>query len=213
MRLRKKQLESSRLYVLIDKSALKGPVLRLARSLAKSGAGIIQLRDKDSFKEKVLKEAIKLKQALKGTPALVIVNDYLDIAIASKSDGLHIGQLDIPIKEARRKLGSDKLIGVSCSNLKEALIAQAAGADYVAIGPVFKTETKPGCRPVGLKAIKALKGKIRIPVFAIGNINSGNLGKVISSGIDRVALCRAVLNAKDPVKATKYFLARLGKIK
>jgi len=199
--------------VLIDKGALKEPISGIGRKLAKSGAGIIQLRDKDSSRREVLKEAVLLKQGLKGTGALFIVNDYLDVAIASESDGLHIGQFDLPIKEARRKLGDDKLIGVSCSNLKQALQAQASGADYIGIGPVFKTGTKPGSKPIGLKAIKDLKRKISIPVFALGGINSGNLEKIISSGINRVALCRAILNAKDPGKAIKYFLARLGKIK
>ena len=209
MRLRRKLLKASRLYLLIDKDTLKGPAINIAKELSKAGVDIIQLRDKRSPKKAILEEALLLNQALKDTPTLFIVNDYPDIAGLANSDGLHIGQLDMPIKEARQLLGKEKIIGVSCSNLKQAQQAQSEGADYIAIGPVFRTRLKRGCRPIGSKALKDLSKKIKIPVFAIGNIHSGNLEKILSSGINRAAVCRAVLEAGDKPKAAQALKMRL----
>ena len=213
MRSRRRRLQGSRLYALIDKDMFKKPAAALAKKLAESGVDIIQLRDKSSSKTGILKEACSISQALKNTRAIFIVNDHPGIAKLSGSDGLHIGQSDIALKEARGILGKNRLIGVSCSNLKEALEAQRSGADYIAIGPLFKTPTKAGCDPIGLKGIKDLSQKIKVPVFAIGNINRDNLEKVTSCGIKRIALCRAILKSKDIPRAVEYFSAKLKKAK
>jgi thiamine-phosphate pyrophosphorylase len=209
MRLRRKRLKESRLYALIDKDTVKEPALTLAKRLGKSGVDIVQLRDKNSPRVSILKEAISIAQALKNTRTIFIVNDYPEIAKLSGSDGLHIGQFDITLKKARKILGKDRLIGVSCSNLKQALKAQKSGADYIGIGPVFKTPVKAGCAAIGLKSIKNLSQKIKIPVFAIGNINRNNLEKITSCGLKRVAVCRALLKSKDMPEAAAYFRAKL----
>ncbi|MDD2679693.1 MAG: thiamine phosphate synthase [Candidatus Omnitrophica bacterium] len=211
MRLRRRRLRESRLYALIDKDTLKGPASALAKKLAVSGADIIQLRDKNSPKVDILKEALSISQALKNTRSLFIVNDYPGIAKSSGSDGVHIGQSDVSVRAARNIVGKNRLIGVSCSDLKQALKAQNSGADYIGVGPVFKTSLKAGCRPIGLKGIKDLNKRISIPVFAIGNINKDNLSKVTSCGINRIALCRALLKTRNIPKAVKYFSARLKK--
>jgi thiamine-phosphate pyrophosphorylase len=213
MRSRKRRLRESRLYALIDKDTFKKPAAALAKKLAASGVDIIQLRDKRSSEISILKEAGSISQALKNTRAIFIVNDHPGIAKLSGSDGLHIGQSDMTLKEARGILGKKRLIGVSCSNLKEALEAQRFGADYIAIGPLFKTPTKAGSNPIGLKGIQVLSQKIKIPVFAIGNINRDNLKKVTSRGIKRIALCRAILKSKDIPGAVEYFSAKLEKAK
>ena len=213
MRLKKKLLKKSRLYVLIDRDTVKGPVLNIVRKLSQAGVDIIQLRDKNSSASAILKEALLVNKELEKTRTLFIVNDYADIAKLSGSDGLHIGQRDISARRARQLLGKDKIIGVTCSSLKQIQEAQDSGADYAAVGPVFKTRTKLGLRPIGLKALEGLSKKISIPVFAIGNINSVNLEKITSSGINRIAVCRAVLKSKDMAKAAKYFSAKLRKIK
>ena len=209
MRLRKKLLRGSRLYLLIDRDTLKGPAAAIAKEAAGAGIDIIQLRDKRSPKKTVLKTAFLLKQALKDTRALFIVNDYADIARLADSDGLHLGQSDMPLKEARRLLGKEKIIGVSCHNLKQAREAAGAGADYLAIGPVFRSATKSRCRPIGIKVLKEVSKKMRIPVFAIGNINGGNLEKITACGIKRVAVCGAVLKAKDRIKAAREIISAL----
>ena len=106
----------------------------------------------------------------------------------------------------------NKLIGVSCHNLAQALRAQKAGADYLGIGPLYATVTKPGCVGIGLKAVALLKDKIKIPYFAIGNIGSGNLKEVQAAGIRRIAVCRAILAAPNPKKAVKQLYQQLIKI-
>jgi thiamine-phosphate pyrophosphorylase len=128
------------------------------------------------------------------------VNDYPDLAVFSGADGAHLGQEDMPLKKARSILGKDKIIGVSCHNLAQALKAQKQGADYIGIGPIYASATKPEYRPIGLKVLKQLKGKIKIPYFAIGNINKNNIAKIVSSGCRRVALSRALGDAKELLK-------------
>ncbi|MCX5700120.1 MAG: thiamine phosphate synthase [Candidatus Omnitrophica bacterium] len=211
MRSRKRLLKESRLYLLIDRKIIRPPVLPIVKKLKGSGVDIIQFRDKRSPNLRILREAVILSRALKKTRTLFIINDYLEIALLSGSDGLHLGQSDMPVKLARRILGKDKLIGVSCSNLKQALKAQSEGADYIGIGPVFKSATKPQAKAIGLKGIKGLD-KIKIPVFAIGNINLNNLSKIIACGINRVAVTRAILKAKNITKAASCFSKVLKKV-
>ena len=207
---KRRLLEKSRLYVILDSGvALNKSVLSLAKELNKAGANIIQLRDKTATKKAVLKKALSLNKFLKNTSTIFIVNDYADIAKASGSDGLHIGQNDIPIKIARTILGKKKLIGVSCASLKQALKAQEEGADYIGVGPVFKTKTKTDAAPIGKELLKIISAKIKIPIFAIGNINQSNLKLIKENNIDRVAVCSAILNSKDIDKTIKYFLKEL----
>lgn len=206
MESRKKLLKRSRLYLILDKKTIgrKSPAA-VAGKIKDTGINIIQLRDKSGDKAAILKEALLLQRVLLKTATLFIVNDYLDIAKIADSDGVHLGQCDSSIEIARRILGKDKIIGISCHNLKQALNAQKRGADYIGIGPVFKTPTKPQYKATGLKLIKKVKNKIKIPFFAIGDINKDNLSKVLSSGAKRVAICRAILKAKNPLLTAGYF--------
>lgn len=159
------------------------------------GADLVQLRDKLSGKETILRDAFLLQKTFLNTDTLFIVNDYLDIAKITDCDGLHLGQSDVTIEIARRVLGKDKIIGISCDNLKQALDAQGKGADYIGFGPIFPTSTKPECKAIGLGLIKQLKQKLRIPFFIIGNINPGNINDAKAAGATRVAVCSAVLKA------------------
>ena len=196
MELKKKLLKESRLYVIIDKPAcLNKPLSFIAQESI--SADIIQFRDKYSNKKDILKQAFLLKKVLSGTKRLFIVNDYLDIAKITDSDGIHLGQEDTSIEIARRILGKHKIIGLSCHSMRQAQDAQDRGADYIGIGPIFATATKPDYKPIGLKIISKLKKKISIPFFAIGDINLGNIDKVKSAGAERVAVSRAVLQAKN----------------
>lgn len=203
MKSRKDLLKRSRLYLILDKPGF---------DIRGCGIGMIQLRDKISAKPDILKSALKLSRRLRGSKTLFIVNDYPDLALLSKADGLHLGQSDLPLKKARSILGKDKIIGISCHNLRQALKAQKQGADYIGIGPVYATATKPGIRPVGLKVLKQLKGKIKIPYFAIGDINKGNIKKIVSSGCRRVAVCRAIMSSGN-IKATAKELLKELQVK
>lgn len=203
MKLRKRLLKRSRLYLILDKPTFGQRSLENIYSALKGKIGLIQLRDKQSTKALVLDLAIKLSKRLNRSKTLFIVNDYVDVAIASGADGLHLGQDDLSIKDARRILGKDKIIGISCHNLAQALKAQSQGADYIGIGPIYATATKPEYKPIGLEILRQVKGKIKIPYFAIGDIHSGNITGVVASGAGRIAVCRAILKAADPKAAAK----------
>ncbi|MBM3246691.1 MAG: thiamine phosphate synthase [Candidatus Omnitrophica bacterium] len=204
MKLKKRLLAKSRLYIIIDKNVCGlRPLLDIAGKIKGKGADIIQLRDKGPQKAVILQEAAALRKLFLKAKTLLIINDYLDIAKAVDADGVHLGQTDLSVKTARAILGKDKIIGISCHNLKQAVAAQKAGADYISIGPVFRTPTKPELRSIGLDKIKAIKNKIRAPFFAIGGINKENMSRVLSAGAKRIAVCGAVCKSKNIPAAIK----------
>jgi len=210
---RRSLLKKSRLYLILDKPSFSGCSLKKISSLVSGNQiSLIQLRDKFGSKAQVLKFAVKLAEQLALTKTLFIVNDYADVAVAASADGVHLGQEDLSLRQARKILGQDKIIGISCHNLAQALKAQKEGADYIGIGPIFATATKPGCPGIGLKAAAELKAKIKIPYFAIGNIGEGNLKEIIAAGFRRIAVCRAVLKAGNPKQAAKRLYRKLIKL-
>jgi len=211
MKSRRNLLKRSRLYLILDKPGIAGRSLdSLCSEILAGGISMVQLRDKISAKPDILKTALTLVRCLRASKTLFIVNDYLDVAVLAKADGLHLGQADLPLKKARSILGKDKIIGISCHNLRQALKAQKEGADYIGIGPVYATVTKPGYRPIGINVLKRLKGKIKIPYFAIGNINKGNIRKIVSAGASRIAVSRAILNSGNIVRPVKELLVELN---
>lgn len=203
---RKKLLKESSLYLILDKKTAGSlPLFDIASKVSNSGVDIVQFRDKQSTKESIINDVFILRKSLAGTKTLFLINDYLDVAKITDTDGLHIGQSDTSIEIARQVLGPDKIIGVSCHNIREALQAQDEGADYIGIGPLFPTPTKPQYQPIGLGIIKELRKKMRIPVFAIGDVNLDNIGEIVKNRVRRVAVCRAILKAKDISYASKKF--------
>ncbi len=211
--MRKSLLKKSRVYLILDRPVFNKFTLKDIVSLtAHKEIGLIQLRDKFSAKEEVLKFAQKLAKQIGSTKTLFIINDYVDVAVASLADGVHLGQEDLSLKQARKLLGQDKLIGVSCHNLTQALKAQQEGADYIGIGPLYATATKPGCAGIGLKVAAEVFAKIKIPCFAIGNIGEGNIEPMVAVGVKRIAVCRAILGANNPGGVTKRLYKQLKKI-
>ncbi len=203
MNRKRKLLKSSRLYVILDRQTCGKGIFAIASKIKNSGADLIQYRDKSYNKKVSLKIAQRLKTLLEKSRSLFIVNDHVDIARAVGADGVHLGQDDFPVKEARKILGKDKIIGLSCQNLAQGKKAQKEGADYIGAGPVFNTLTKPSCKLVSKKLFSQLKTAIKIPVFAIGGINQDNLNKITPLGVHRVAVCRQVCLAKHPKDAMK----------
>jgi thiamine-phosphate pyrophosphorylase len=201
MKSKKALLKKSLLCLIVDKPAVPG--------LPFAGVDMVQLRDKFSGKGKLLDSAFRLSGLLRKSPALFIVNDHIDIALIAGADGVHLGQEDIPLKQARRLSGKKLIIGVSCHNLEQALEAQDGGADYIGIGPVYDSLTKPGCRAIGLRALRRLKDRIKIPYFAIGNINMGNIGEVLGAGCRRIAVCNAIMGDNRPARAARRLSDRL----
>ena len=130
-------------------------------------------------------------------PPTDIVNDHLDIALACEADGLHLGQKDMPVPQARRILPIDKIIGCSTSTLDEALRAEEEGADYIAVGSIYPTTSKEGTRVAGLQTLHQVREAVSLPIVAIGGINEGNVAEVIGAGADSVAVISAIADADD----------------
>jgi len=191
------------LYIIVDKAACgKRGVFNIADKIRSTNT-VIQFRDKFSDRIAVLNDALRLKDICRKNKLVFIINDYLDIAKMVDADGLHLGQDDLPIGFARQVLGPKKIIGVSCHSLGQAKQAQRSGADYIAIGPVFKTPTKPDYQPVGLNTLKKVVKNAQVPVCAIGGINQENIKTVRAYGPNAVCLVRAICQAKDINRALK----------
>ncbi len=171
----------------------------------KAGVKWVQYREKEKTRLEYYHEARHLREMTKDFPeAAFIVNDYVDIALSVDADGVHLGQDDLPIKEARRLMGRDKIIGISTHGIAEALEAEKAGADYIGFGPVFHTETKDAGRPRGTEALREIVEAVSIPVVAIGGINLKNLSSVLESGAHAVAVSSAILKGDIEVNASEF---------
>jgi len=206
---RKKRLRNSKLYVLLDSNLCSKDLARIASKVVNSGADVIQLRVKNSSVKDRLRYAQILRRLTKGK-SLFIVNDYIDLALASGADGVHLGQEDLPIELARKILRKRMLIGISCHSLKQAKQAQRKGADYIGIGPIFSTPTKPESHPIGMNILSQIKKNIRIPYFAIGGINQKNLRQLSDCGVKRVAVVRAVCKSNNINKTVHQFKTLLN---
>ena len=170
------------------------------------GVDIIQLREKKSNARRIIELGHKIRQLTSMYNALFIVNDRVDIAKIVKADGVHLGQDDVEIDYAKEILGNDKIIGISTHERKQAIKAVEQGADYIGVGPVFETPTKPGRKSVGLDYVKwASENVIDIPFYAIGGINQENVRDVIEFGAKNIAVVRAIINATSPKEATIKF--------
>ncbi len=184
-------------------------ILRLTQDIIEGEADVIQLRVANKSDKEFLSIATKIRKLARDSKIPLIINNRPDIALAIGAEGVHLGQDDLPI-ESVKKIAPQKLIGKSTHNLKEALKATKEGADYISIGPIFHSPTKPNLSPIGLNLISQIKEKIKIPpgglpVIAIGGINLSNIEQVIKSGAERVAICSAISEAKDPKAITKEF--------
>ena len=213
MKLAEHLLENIRvrsLYVITDSRAQRGRShLEVLAQALEGGADLVQLRDKDVSRDDLIAIGKGLKPLCKKWGALLIVNDRLEVAEAIDADGVHIGQGDIPIEVARSLLGKKRVLGVSTHTLDQALTAEAAGADYIGVGPIFQTPTKPDAPPVGIRLISQVKGKIRIPFVAIGGINLSTLDSVLEAGAESVAVVRAVVAQEDIRSAARRLKEKL----
>lgn len=192
------------LYAITDRGLLNGrSEVDAARLCYEGGADVVQLRAKNVDGGELLAIAKEIQQIAEKHCKFFIVNDRVDVAILAGADGLHIGQSDIPVSEARRLCGDDMIIGVSVSTVDEALKAVQDGADYLGIGPVFGTKTKADAGDaLGLDAIYDIRKAVDVPIVGIGGINKGNLLDVIHAGADGVAVVSAIMAQKDIRAAT-----------
>ena len=167
------------------------------------GVSVIQLRDKKSPKHQVLQKALKIKEKAKSAGVPLIINDYIDIAMIVDADGFHSGQDDIAIPSVRKILGPHKIIGRSTMTLAQGLKAQKEGADYIGIGPIWSTVSKPERSPIGLDYLKKAQREIKIPYVAIGDINLAHMAEIEPFRPPLVALIRAYKEIPEIQK--KYF--------
>jgi len=167
-----------------------GDAAALAEEACEGGAKIIQFREKAGSRREILSLAQKINAICRAKGALFVVNDYLDIALIVGAHGVHLGQDDIPIREARRITPEGFIIGCSTHSLGQALAAEESSADYIGIGPVFANPTKLDYPPIGLEVVRSVVERVKIPAVALGGINLENIQQVIETGIANIAMVR-----------------------
>ena len=193
-----KRLQDVRLCVLIDGGASEQDYSQLIDLLLSADVGAIQLRDKEMIDAELVLRARLLVEKTRGRKTLSIINDRPDIVVLTGADGVHVGQSDLSVKDARQILGPGGLIGVSTHNAEQLSKAILDGANYAGIGPIFESETKLFPSYGGLPLIEQIANQTALPVFAIGGINLKNADAVIQAGIRRVAVASAITRTADP---------------
>jgi len=195
------------LHAIVDTTSLRERLpTDVAREMLLGGARIIQLRDKQTPRHKLLDIALEIAGLCRGFNALFIVNDALDIALATDADGLHLGQDDLPVEVARRLLPLDKIIGCSVRSVAEAKQAHTDGADYLGCGAIFATTTKQDSTALGCALLTQIKGEVDLPLIAIGGITTNNTTEVLHSGADGIAVISAIVAADSVELATRDFI-------
>lgn len=181
--------------------------IELTREAVQNGAGLIQLREKEGETRQLIDLAREMRRVCHEHNALFIVNDRVDVAIASGADGVHIGQDDLPPRMARALLGPGKIIGVSAADMEEAEAAVAAGADYLGVGPVYPTTSKEcAVKACGVETLASIASQMPVPVLAIGGITPENTRLLLEAGVCGVAVISSVLGAKDPAAVIREFI-------
>ncbi len=176
-----------------------------------AGVRFFQYRDKLGSRRAIYNTALSLAQIAQRAGALFIVNDHADIAAAVAADGVHLGQDDLPIEQARKLLGKNRIIGISTHSIEQATVAARSGSDYIGFGPIFITSTKDAGAAQGIDNLKIIKQAVGTPVIAIGGINHANVREVIRAGADGVAVISAILGADDAASAAEEMVRIIGK--
>ncbi len=192
------------LYLIADRSKL--PVNSVENAVEQAiggGVTLVQLRDKHSTSLEFYNLAGRVQKVTNRYHIPLIINDRLDIALAINADGVHLGQKDLPCREARQILGQWKTIGVSAATVAEAIKAEEDGADYIGTGAIFPTDTKKDTRSVSIKLLKEITNSVHIPVVAIGGIQGDNRRQLCGTGISGVAVVSAILGSGDIKKAAQ----------
>ena len=197
-----------RLYVVTDAGLARGRSHQeVIEAAILGGATIVQYRAKDVSTRQMVTEAQVLRELTRHAGVPFIVNDRVDVALAVDADGVHIGQDDMPVALARKLIG-DRLLGVSAHSHSEAVQAVQDGADYLGVGPVFATPTKPDAAPpIGIDGLTTIRRQISIPIVAIGGINQANAAEVIRTGVNGIAVVSAVVAAEDVAAAARQLIA------
>ena len=203
------RLQDARLYFITEATATGRDVVELVSAALEGGVDMVQLRDKDADAETITEIGARLRTLCDEHDALLIVNDRPDLALACGADGVHLGQADLPPDRARRLMGPQLLIGLSTHSPEQVTRAQDSAADYLGVGPVHATPTKPTAAPVGEPLLRHAAAHATKPFFAIGGIDQANVGDAVAAGARRVAVVRAIRDAADPRAVAEALRARL----
>ena len=206
----RKQLAGARLYVLVDGCDSEAELERLCLSLVGAGVHVLQLREKRLDDRTLVGRARAVRRVTRGTDTLFIMNDRPDLALLAEADGVHVGQEELSVKDARTVVGCERLVGVSTHNIEQARQAVLEGADYIGCGPTFPSPTKRFEAFPGTAFLRQVAAEICLPAFAIGGIREGNLGLVLETGFYRVAISSGITGAEDPAAAAKRILDLLS---
>jgi thiamine-phosphate pyrophosphorylase len=200
-----------RLYVILDSALLTLPVQDCAQSLAAAGVRLMQYRSKTASARELLHSSQNLASLVASRGVSFVVNDRADVAALAGVSGVHVGQEDLGVEQARELVGPDKWVGVSTNNLEQFQTAAATSADYIAVGPVFATSSKANPDPVvGTEFVRQVRGLTDKPIVAIGGITLENAASVIAAGADSVAVISDILRARDPGERARRYLDLLG---
>jgi thiamine-phosphate pyrophosphorylase len=191
------------LYVLLTKDLCRFPLLETAQAALDGGADCLQLREKDMVNSQLIELAILIADLCHKKNAIFILNDRIDLALLGGADGVHLGQNDLSIPQARKIAGSQLIIGKSTHNEVEASQAVEHDADYLAVGSIFTSPTKPEIAPAGLELIRQIRPLTSRPIIAIGGIDETNAHSPIQAGADAVAVCQAVSTSENPQKTAQ----------
>lgn len=205
--------KAMKLYLVTDRRWLQEETLaQVVEESIKGGVTCVQIREKNLQIQEFIDLTLSLKTVCQKYQIPLIVNDNLEVMLASNADGIHVGQSDMSAKEVREKIGKDKILGVSVQNLQQALIAQENGADYLGVGAVFYTGTKDDAVDVDYETLKDICTHTDIPVVAIGGISEDNILKLKGSYIDGVAVVSAIMAKKNIKEAAKNLKKKSGEL-
>jgi thiamine-phosphate pyrophosphorylase len=207
---RRERLAAASLYLVCSATPDGRELPTLIRTATAGGVDIVQLREKHMRNEELVSEAIAARALCAELGALLIVNDRPWVAREAGADGIHVGQNDIPPAEVRELVGPDMLVGLSTHSPAEIDAVDASVVDYIGVGPVHATPTKPGRPAVGLELIRYAAAHTPVPFFAIGGLDVGNLDDALDAGASRVCVLRAIAAAEDPERAARELRERLA---
>jgi len=200
-------LKTCKIYLVTDeKACLEKDFYSCIEEAIKGGVKIVQLREKNISTKDFYEKALKVKEICKNYGVLFIINDRLDITQAVGADGVHLGQSDMPIEEARKILKDKFLIGATARNIEEAKRAELLGADYIGSGAIFGTSTKDNAKKLEMEELKKIVASVKIPVFAIGGININNVGSLKNIGLQGICSVSGILSEKNCKKAVDIML-------
>lgn len=192
------------LYLVSDRNSTDFEAfLNTIEESLKAGITFLQIREKDISTREFLEIAQKTKSLAKKYQVPMVINDRIDIALATDADGVHLGQNDMPLDIARKILGKDKIIGISANTLEDALRAEKEGADYIGVGAIFNTSTKANAKTIDRKLLETIIDTVNLPIVLIGGINSENASELTDYKIEGLAISSAIMKSKNPGKATE----------